>query len=87
MSKIELPSICYTKILTTGEIAIIKKGESGYHELDYKELRTVDELNESIGVSPMQEKAMLIGSMFGWYVPGADPNNYNSEGKCVIRED
>ena len=32
--------------------------------------------NERLGVDMWQRKAMEIGSMCGWDVPGADPANY-----------
>ena len=35
-----------------------------------------DELNEDLGVTPIQRQAMEIGSMAGWDVPGADPKHY-----------
>jgi hypothetical protein len=28
-------------------------------------------MNEKLGVSPAHAEAMLVGSMFGWDVPGA----------------
>ena len=34
-----------------------------------------DEQNRKLGVTPAQEEAMKIGSMCGWDVPGADPDN------------
>ncbi len=32
------------------------------------------------GITPAQQEAMLVGSMFGWDVPGADPDHYDKEG-------
>lgn len=81
MKKIELPNICYARNNVSGEVIIIKNGESGYYPLDYKELRSVDELNKGLGVTKAQAEAMSVGSMFGWDVPGADPNNYDENGK------
>ncbi len=37
--------------------------------------RIADEQNRKRGVTPAQEEAMKIGSMCGWDVPGADPDN------------
>jgi len=39
-----------------------------------------EDLNKDLGVTPAQQQAMETGSMFGWEVPGADPDNYNEEG-------
>ncbi len=38
------------------------------------------ELNAKIGVTPAQAEAMMIGSMFGWDVPGANPAVYDKNG-------
>lgn len=59
-----------------GELAHIKaKG-------DYKKLHDagrafVDEMNKRAGVTPAQALAMQIGSMFGWEVPGANPDMHS----------
>jgi len=42
-----------------------------------------DAINEQIGVTRAQAAAMLAGSMFGWACPGADPANYDEQGKPV----
>ena len=34
----------------------------------------VDDFNNTRGITPAQVLAMEIGSMFGWDVPGADPD-------------
>ena len=60
----------------------IKRGETGYYPSDWdtgdKEgnVELADELNEDLGVTPIQRQAMEIGSMAGWDVPGADPKHY-----------
>lgn len=75
-----LPLCCYSTDRCTGEIIILKKGESGYCNLDYKELRTADELNEELGVTKGQAKAMEFGSMWGWDVLGSNPLRYDENG-------
>lgn len=36
-----------------------------------------DELNEGLGVTKAQRKAMEVGSMFGFDVPGINPDYYD----------
>lgn len=42
-----------------------------------------DELNAMEGVTPPQLSAMHAGSMFGWHVPAANPDNYDAAGNLV----
>ena len=42
-------------------------------------MELADELNEKLGVSPIQRQAMEVGSMCGWDVPGADPAKYQED--------
>lgn len=79
----KLPDLCYGVLNTTHEIIVIKKGESGYYRTDYPAAKTrdaaeewCDELNEKMDITKAQRKAMECGSMFGWDVPGADPDCY-----------
>ena len=78
---------CYSVLPDTGELIIIKKGESGYYRTgidmgDKTENRVLaDEYNTKLGVSKAQEQAMSAGSMFGWAVPAADPKNYDDNGQ------
>lgn len=84
-----LPETCYSTLANTGEIVIIKRGESGYYPTDIpakdiaeaKEI--VDEMNEKGGVSKAQAESMKVGSMFGWAAPAADPANYDKSGKLI----
>lgn len=66
----KLPEVCYTRLPSTGETVIIKRGVVGYFPITTA--LTPEELNE--GVSPEQVMAMEVGSMNGWHVPGADPD-------------
>ena len=74
-----LPEYCYGLLLTTKEVILIKKGEKGYFNtgsLVGVTQEMVDSLNTKLGVTKAQAKAMFVGSMFGWNVPGADPRCY-----------
>lgn len=84
-----LPEQCYGILPNTGELIIVKKGESGYYRTDVsggskEENRALaDEYNRKLGVNKAQAAAMLAGSMFGWAVPAADPKNYDENGQPV----
>lgn len=82
-----LPEQCYSLLLDTGKIVVLKKGETGYYPTDIpfkskEEAREiVDHQNKMLGVTRAQEEAMKAGSMFGFAVPAADPKNYDDTGK------
>ena len=77
----KLPEMCFTLLPGTGQLICIKRGESGYCPSDWstgdahENRRIADEQNRKRGVTPAQEEAMKIGSICGWDVPGADPDN------------
>jgi len=78
-----LPEHCYSMLSAENTLIKIVKGESGYYEvcqLDEHGRKPVDAKNAAIGVTKAQEAAMVIGSMFGWDKPGADPKNYDEQG-------
>lgn len=87
-----LPDFCYSVLQSTGEIVILKQGESGYFRTDIavrnkeEALEFVEEYNSKLGVSKSQAQAMSVGSMFGWDVPGADPSNYDENGMFIVKE-
>lgn len=80
MSK--LPDTCFTYVKSENEIGMIKCGETGYYPVKLKNSGTftehpqdiVDRMNRELGVTHAEVMAMEIGSMFGWDVPGADPD-------------
>ncbi len=77
-----LPEMCFSTLLTTGDLICIKRGEAGYYPSDWgagdkeRNVELADELNEQLGVTMWQRKAMEVGSMCGLDVPGADPAKY-----------
>lgn len=83
----KLPEMCYTILKSKNEIVLIKRGVSGFfpqREENAKwELENLDCLNESLGVTKAQEKAMEMGSMFGWDTPSANPDNYDVNGHWI----
>lgn len=84
-----LPEQCYSALLDTGAVVILKRGETGYYKTDIpfqdkdaaKQL--VAEYNDKQGVTKAQSEAMKAGSMFGFAVPGADPKNYDENGTPI----
>lgn len=77
-----LPELCFSTLLTSGELICIKRGEIGYLPSEWdtgdkeQNVELADQLNEQLGVTMWQRKAMEVGSMCGWDVPGADPSKY-----------
>lgn len=77
-----LPELCFSTLRTTGQLICIKRGETGYYPSEWdtgdkeRNVELADELNKNLGVSPIQRQAMVVGSMAGWDVPGADPAKY-----------
>lgn len=77
-NKYNLPDFCFAQYnLEPEKIILLKYGESGYYNTDY----TGDamEYNRQIGVTEAQMRAMVCGSMFGWDVPGANPEFYKDK--------
>lgn len=77
-----LPELCFSTLLTSGDLICIKRGETGYFPSEWdtgdkeRNVELADELNEQLGVTMWQRKSMEVGSMCGWDVPGADPAKY-----------
>lgn len=86
----KLPESCFSKLLSSSEIIKIEAGQSGYTKLTqpagYEQMtpndkeKFIDDLNREDGVTAGQRSAMDAGSMFGWGVAGANPDNYNYDG-------
>ena len=92
-----LPELCFSTLRNTGQLICIKRGETGYYPSEWdtgdkeRNVELADELNEHLGVTPIQRQAMEIGSLAGWDVPGADPAKYQENypkmgGKMCIRD-
>ena len=82
----DLPEVCYSILPSTGDVIIIKHGESGYYRCEYStedkafNREFANDRNANLGVSKAQAEAMKAGSMFGWDTPAADPKSYNENG-------
>lgn len=84
-----LPKYCYGILPSTNELVIIKRNESEYAPVDYiasgkvRKLTYANRLNAQLGVSKAQAAAMLAGATQGWFMPDADPQNYDKDGKLL----
>lgn len=67
----KLPEMCAAWNLETGDAMLIRRGIEGYYPAPGLD---VEAFNARHGITPAQLEAMEIGSMFGWNVPGADPD-------------
>lgn len=74
---VKLPPICYTYLRGGNkEVIAIKNGENGYYEVITN--ATPEQMNSQLPRVPTAAEilAMEAGSMFGWQVPGANPDTY-----------
>ena len=81
----KLPETCLSVLSGSGELIVIKRGESGYYHSDWntsdpvKNREIADLHNQKRSITHAQEQAMVVGSMAGWDVPGADPDSYDEK--------
>ena len=72
----KLPPQCFASLPSSRRprTVLIVRGVPGYTDMDTG--ITVHDLNAALPKPPTPEQveAMLVGSMFGWHVPGADPD-------------
>ena len=93
---LKLPAECFGILPTTGGIILITAGEAGYKAIKSDSeiiercsrrgmtaQQLVDSMNAEIGVTKAQSQAMQFGSMWGWHIPMADPDNYDEEGRII----
>ena len=89
MRRNELPDFCLSTLPYTGQLIILRKGECGYYASDWDTRKREEnqniarEHNRRRGISDIQEAAMSAGSMFGWNLPGADPQWYLDNARYV----
>jgi hypothetical protein len=80
MNTEKLPEICLS--IRPGyqtNAMLLKRGEVGYWDrgtfpTPQSAREYVDDWNTRMGVTKLQEECMLNGSLFGFDVPGADPD-------------
>lgn len=72
-------------VATDSTLGLVKVGESGYYKTDWpvKDYKQAKELaaerNKLAGIAPEFAMAAMLGSAFGWDVPGADPDRHKKE--------
>lgn len=72
-----LPMRAAVRVPGTKLVGFVDRGDArGYAPMPGWTALQADAWNERHGVSNAQREAMLVGSMFGWDVPGADPALY-----------
>ena len=84
-----MKDLCYTYIFSTNTIGVIHRGEAGYYKTDIAKCNNITtaqegevlvaELNEKLGLTTKEVLAMQYGSMFGWDIPAANPNNWTDK--------
>ena len=78
----DLPETCLSTMPGTGELIVLKRGETGYYRSEWntadaeRNRQIADDHNRARGPTPAQVEAMRVGSMFGYAVPGANPQRY-----------
>jgi hypothetical protein len=82
-----LPEQAFVVLETTGEMVLVKRGEKGYYPQRKENApwgaENVDLLNERMGVTKAEAKALYMGSMFGFEAPVSNPDNYDEDGNWI----
>ena len=90
MSKNTLPRVAAAEHPVTGELIMVRKGRSGYWLPSavgiVDETMTADKWNTAHDISKAESEAMLVGSLFGFDVPAADPVNYDENGNLISKK-
>ena len=82
MFRNELPRTCFSVTPGDGKLVIIKRDIEGYSPSDLERddpeenRRIANHYNQGWEINPAQVMAMPVGAMFGFDVPGANPQSY-----------
>ena len=66
----KLPDICAAAHPVDGSPIVIRRSESGYYPA--RAGFDIEGFNARHGITAKHVECMLVGSMFGWHVPGAN---------------
>lgn len=61
---------------------MVVRGEIGHYPRPHLTVEDAERFNAALGIDAATQQAMLVGSMFGWHVPGADPAQYPELKQC-----
>jgi hypothetical protein len=79
---------CIPNPSNPNELIEVEKGTLGYRVLGSYSPQKVEEeaeaFNKTNGVTKAIAAAYLVGSMFGWGVPAAQPSSYDEEGNMKM---
>ena len=89
-SRNNLPMYSFCCATGVDMVMMVEYGKPGYWPIVHfpegmSTQRYADALNEKIGVSKPQQKAMLNGAVFGWNTSAANPGNYDIDGIPKLR--
>jgi hypothetical protein len=78
----KLPGLCAARHPIDATPILISAGEQGH----YRAFTgfDVDGFNARHKITPAHVEAMMAGSLFGWHVPGADPDAYNLKIRSIL---
>ena len=85
----ELPEVCFSVLPGMGNLIILKRDETGYYPSEWdtgnkaENAQIADLHNAAAGINPAQVSAMQIGSMCGFHVPGANPQEFFDKAKLI----
>ena len=76
-----LPKFCFVIAPTEPNLVLVILGGTGYSHTKIPATdKNLDFYNGRLCVTNGQAEAMLVGSVFGWDVPGANPQVYDDTG-------
>lgn len=80
----KLPWVCANWHPVTREPVLHVRGEDGF--IPAKDIIANPHLfNKALGIDAYQATAMEAGAMFGWAIPGCDPQMYRDQGLIPVR--
>lgn len=66
--------MCWTVDPVTDGVVLVRRGHKGYWPLEGMSKEAADKRNAVLGVTPAMRESMTYGSVFGWHIPLADPD-------------
>jgi hypothetical protein len=82
----KLPTMCAARHPSDKSVILIARGVMGYWPAPAS-IVDPDQFNERHGITAAQVDAMVIGSMFGWDVPGVEHALLRHEGEPTEAEE